>query len=112
MQTSAADIVASEDLRSVISMALAADPIDEDTLRRSVWTFVRAERDAGARPGKVINVLTALVDAAPLETAPLRHARLRQVILSCVEAYFGHLGGTDVSGAAEPAVAPGNISNR
>ncbi len=109
---SAADVAAAEDLRSAIAMALAADLIDEDTLRRTVWSFVRAERDADARPGKVIHTLTALVDAAPLGTAPMRHARLRQVILSCVEAYFGHLGGNDVSGAGEPARTARQVSKK
>ena len=86
-----------EELRSVIATALATDPIDDDALRRGVWTLVRAERDAGARPANVIVALTALVDAAPLEVAAERYARLRQVILSCVEAYFGHLAAGNIA---------------
>ena len=88
----------------MIATALAVDPIDDDALRRGVWTFVRAERDAGVRPANVIVALTALVDAAPLRVAAERYARLRQVILSCVEAYFGHLAVGD--GAATSTRQP------
>ena len=93
---SAPALADAEDLRSVIAKALAT-PIDEDGLRRGVWTFVGTERDAGASPGEVIIALTDLVVAAELAPGLVHQARLRQVILWCVEAYFGHLGG-DVSG--------------
>ena len=97
----------------MIARARAADPINEDALRHGVWTFVRAERDAGAQPGQVIIALTALVDGAPLGSPPVRQARHRQVILSCVEAYFGHLGGNAVSGGSSKATsAPRQSSNR
>jgi hypothetical protein len=109
---SVAGVVDAEDLRSMIARALAADPINEDALRHGVWTFVRAERDAGAQPGQVIIALTALVDAAPLGSLPVRQARHRQVILSCVEAYFGHLGGNAVSGSSKATSAPRQASNR
>jgi len=98
------------DLRSVIATALAAVPIDEEPLRRGVWTFVRAARDAGAQPGDVIVALTTLVEAAPLPSVSSRD-RLRQVILWCVEAYFGHLGGADVRSTMAPS-APRVASNR
>jgi hypothetical protein len=105
-----AGVVDAEDLRSVIATALAAVPIDDDTLRRGVWTFVRAERDAGAQPGDVIVALTSLVEAAPIPAGPARLSRLRQAILWCVEAYFGHLGGTDVRSDCTPS-APRDASN-
>lgn len=105
-----AGIADADDFRSVIATALAAMPIDDDTLRRGVWTFVRGERDAGAQPGDVIIALTALVDAAPIPAGMPRRARLRQAILWCVEAYFGHLGGMDASNTTPSA--PREASNR
>jgi hypothetical protein len=85
------------DLRAVISQALRASDIDDQLLRRGVWTYVGAERSAGTSPGHVILALTELVEAANISPVSLRQARMRQVILWCVEAYFGHLGG-DVVG--------------
>ena len=101
------------DLRSVIAAALAAQPVDEEALRRGVWTFVGTERDSGASPGQVIIALTDLVDEAALVPASVQQARLRRVILWCVEAYFGHLGG-DVLGRDTDAFAdlPRPSSNR
>jgi hypothetical protein len=108
---STAAVADANDLRSTIATALADAPIDEDTLRRGVWTFVRAERDAGAQPGEVIIDLTAIVEAAPTPAGPARQARIRQVILWCVEAYFGHLGGNDVRATFTPS-PPRAVSNR
>jgi hypothetical protein len=80
------------DLRAVIVEALAAAPIDEQTLRDGVWTYVRGEREVGVAPGVVILALTDMVERAKL--APdVRTARTREVILWCVEAYFGQRGG-------------------
>lgn len=99
-----------QDLRSVISAALTATPVDEQSLRRGVWTYVGGERDAGTPPGRVIVALTELVEAAPISTQTARDALTRDVILWCVEAYFGHLGGKGVGrGSDAPsadAVAP------
>ena len=94
---SALELADAADLRSVITAALAAIPVDEDALRRGVWTLVGTERDAGASPGQVIMVLTDLVNETRVAPASEQLARLRRVILWCVEAYFGHLGG-DVLG--------------
>lgn len=94
---SALELADAADLRSVITAALAANPFDEDALRRGVWTLVGTERDAGASPGQVIMVLTDLVNETRVAPASEQLARLRRVILWCVEAYFGHLGG-DVLG--------------
>jgi hypothetical protein len=109
---SAAQLADGKDLSSVISTALTAVPIDEHALRRGVWTLVGMERDAGASPARVIVALTALVDAAELSPRSVQEARLRQVILWCVEAYFGHLGGDalhdGVSGTEDP---PQSVSN-
>lgn len=91
------DIEDAQDLRSVIANALGATPIDELALRRGVWTYVGAERHAGTSPGRVIMALTDLIEAATIAPPADRQALMRSVILWCVEAYFGHLGG-DVVG--------------
>lgn len=105
------------DLRAVIAAALAATPLDEDSLRRGVWTYVRAEHHLGTPPGAVIVALTELVDASPTRAPQVQHAVMRQVILWCVEAYFGHLGGEGVRGGDNPASEdyvppPRIVSNR
>ncbi len=85
------------DLRAAIVEALAGTDIREQTLRDAVWTYVRTERDVGVAPGVVILALTDMVDRARL--APeVRLARTRDLILWCVEAFFGHLGGDGVGG--------------
>lgn len=110
---SALELADAADLRSVIAAALAANPVDEDALRRGVWTLVGTERDAGASPGQVIMALTDLVGEAGLAPFSEQQARLRRVILWCVEAYFGHLGG-DVIGREPDAFGdlPQPASNR
>jgi hypothetical protein len=110
---SPAQLLDAEDLRSVISAALAATPIDEKALRRGVWTLVGMERDAGAAPGYIIIALTDLVDMATITPASVKQGCLRQVILWCVEAYFGHLGGDALSHDANlVASSPRTTSNR
>jgi hypothetical protein len=81
-----------EDLCAVIRAALASTPVDYESLRRGVWTYVGTERHAGVSPGHVIVALTELVEAASDLTRE-RQSVMRSVILWCVEAYFGHLGG-------------------
>jgi len=88
-----AELADAQDLRSVIAAALAAEPVDDQSLRRGVWTYVGAEHGAGVSPGRVIMALSEMVEAANVEPTPAREALMRQVILWCVEAYFGHLGG-------------------
>lgn len=91
------------DFRAVIVGALRASPVDERTLRDGVWTYVRAEREVGVAPGVVILALTEMVEAAGLAPRETELARTRQVILWCVEAYFGHLGGDSIGrGASGP----------
>ena len=107
-----------QDLRSVIAAALAATPVDKESLRRGVWTYVRAEHDLGASPGSVIVALTELVDASTTPQPLVRQSVMRQVILWCVEAYFGYLGGEVIGGADHASsrhavtLAPRTVSNR
>jgi hypothetical protein len=77
----------------VISEALAAQPIDQSMLRRGVWTYVCEERHAGTSPGRVIFILTELIQKSERTSEMELQAVMRRVILWCVEAYFGHLGG-------------------
>jgi hypothetical protein len=101
------------DLRSAVAASLAALPINDVALRRDVWMLVGTARGSGASPSQVITTLTDLVDEAAFTTVSVRHARLRQVILWCVEAYFGHLGGDVVArGAAAGPSLPRPASNR
>jgi len=104
------------DLRAVIAAALAAAPVDERSLRRGVWTYVVVERSSGATPGEVIMRLTELVDASDVAPVSLRTALMRRVILWCVEAYFGHLGGEGAAHGEESSAShvapPMIVSNR
>ncbi len=98
-----------DDYRAVIIEALTAAPVDEQALRDGVWTYVRLEREVGVAPGLVILALTEMVEAAKLAPHEATLARTRQVILWCVEAYFGHLGGDAVGRDREPpSDAPGH----
>jgi hypothetical protein len=108
-----AAIVDSQDLRSAILESLAATPVAEESLRRNVWTFVSAERNAGTSPGPVIMALTDLVEAAKISPIDARQPLMRRVILWCVEAYFGHVGG-DVVGRDGDSLgdSPTDVSNR
>jgi hypothetical protein len=84
------------DLRLVIAAALGASPVYEPSLRRSVRTYVGAERDEAAAPGHVIDViivLTDLIEKANIAPLALRQALARRVIVWCVEAYFGPIDG-------------------
>ena len=90
------EIEDAQDLRSVIAAALAATSVNQESLRQAVWTFVGAERDVGTRPGTVIVTLTEIVEASPVAPRAARDELTRLVILWCVEAYFGHLGGEGV----------------
>ena len=83
-------LIDAADLRAAIAAALDAVPIDDETLRRAVWTFVDTERHAGTSPGEVIVALKNLMTHAQVAALTERSAA---VILWCVEAYFGHLGG-------------------
>jgi hypothetical protein len=109
-------LVDSHDLRAVIGAALAASPVDERALRRGVWTYVVAERVVGTPPGYVIVSLTQMVDASGVTPNLLRQTLTRRVILWCVEAYFGHLGGERAGAGEESAegrdVPPMMVSNR
>lgn len=86
-----------QDLRAGIAAALSVTPVDEQLLRRGVWRYVGAERHAGTSPGHVIMALSEVVESSAIFPMSVRQTLLRHVILWCVEAYFGHLGG-DVVG--------------
>jgi hypothetical protein len=81
------------EMRTVMAEALGAAPVDEQGLREAVWTYVRGERQVGVAPGLVILALTTMVTDAKITPADAALARMREVILWCVEAYFGQLGG-------------------
>ena len=94
------DLADARDLRASISAALAETPIDENTLRCAVWSFVGIERRANVPPALVITRLTNLIEDASITPMAARLALTRRVILWCVEEYFGHLGGDPI---AKPA---------
>ncbi len=102
----------SADLRSVMSTALAAKPVDEAALRRGVWTYVGGERHAGVSPGHVIMALTRVIEEANLTPHDQRLAVTRRVILWCVEAYFGRLGGDVVGSDATARSDTGTVCVR
>lgn len=91
--THAAGIHDARAIRAALAAVLAAGPPDEASLRQGVWMYVVSERDAGASPGHVILNVTSIVEAARIVSEDERRALTRRVILWCVEAYFGHLGG-------------------
>lgn len=99
------DLADAKELRAVISAVLGTNPIDEHALRCAVWTFVGVERCAGVPPALIITRLTGLIDRANISPPQERSALTRSVMLWCVEAYFGHLGG-DVFATGQPRGAP------
>lgn len=95
------------DLRAAIVEAVASlDAASGDlrALRNAVWTYVRGERAIGVAPGVVILELTEMVQQAKIAPDAARLERTRAVILWCVEAYFGQLGGDALH--VEQRVAP------
>lgn len=100
------DLADAQDLRSVITAALRATPVDELALRRGVWTYVSAERRTGTSPGQVILSLTLLIEGEALGPPSVRQALMRRAILWCVESYFGHLGEDDPRSSFQSAMTP------
>lgn len=101
------------ELRSAVAAALAAKPVYAESLRRAVWTYVSAERDAGSTPAQVIVSLTELVEEARIAPPSVSRALTGRVILWCVEAYFGQLGcdvGRTTGGAAGQPADHGNAT--
>ena len=97
------------DLHSAVAAALAAKPVYAETLRRAVWTYVGAERNAGSSPSEVIVSLTELVDSARIAPESVSRALTGRVVLWCVEAYFGRLGG-DIGGASVGGASVGGAA--
>lgn len=102
------DLADAKELRSVISMVLARQPIDELALRCAVWSFVGNERGAGVPPALIITRLTGLIDDAAIAPMSSRLSLTRRVILWCVEEYFGCLGGNILDGSALVESMPGS----
>ena len=93
MDTNRLHVEEARDLLSVIVTALACRPVDEEKLRRGVWNLVSLERQEGTSPGEVILTLTDIVAAAHIQPMKDQQVLMRRVIVWCVEAYFGQLGG-------------------
>ncbi len=87
------------------------EPVYVESLRRAVWTYVGAERDAGTSPGQVVTALTELVDAAGMAPPSMSRALTGRVILWCVEAYFGQLGCDVGRATAEQTAEQGDFSS-
>ena len=87
------DLADAKQLRAAIAAALVQAPITEHSVRCAVWSYVVNERRAGVPPALVITRLTGLIEDARISPASAHLALTRRVILWCVEAYFGHLGG-------------------
>lgn len=117
-ESSLEDFEDTRDLRAVIAAALGATPVDEESLCRAVWTYVRAERDLGASPESAIVVLTELVDASMIGAPAARQSMKGRLNRWCVQAHFGYLEGELTDGSANApsahsvAVPPMIVSNR
>jgi hypothetical protein len=109
-ESSLKELEHARDLRAVITAALDATPVDDESLRRSVWTYVRAERDAGSSPPSVVALLTQLVDASTIGLPSVRQSVKRWMIRSCVQAYFGYhadeVVGGDLAASVDPITTP------
>ena len=106
---SVADLADAKELRAAISAALTQVPINEDTVRCAVWSFVGTERRAGVPPALVITRLTGLIEDSKISPMSARRDLTRRVILWCVEEYFGCLGGDVLAmdDAHDPPIAAG-----
>jgi hypothetical protein len=107
-----ADLAGIRDLQTAISAALEDGPIDENLLRREVWTYVRLQCQTGTVPAHVVMLLTELIEAATLAPTVDRQVLSRLVIRSCVEAYFGRLGSGAFGTGLEPHVEVPVLSSR
>ena len=95
------------DLRSEIAAALAATPVDGESLRRDVSTYASAARQLGTSSGRVILWLTELVESSSIVPISIREMVTRRVILWSVDAYFGRSGADSVRfGDDAPAEVP------
>jgi hypothetical protein len=99
------------DLRSEIAAALAATPVDGESLRRDVSTYACAARQLGISSGRVILWLTELVESSSIVPKSIREIVTRRVILWSVQAYYGRSGDDSVRFADDastelPSAAP------
>ena len=93
----------SQHLELAIAEALAARPIDESMLRVSIYHYVSEEGHAGTSAGRITVALADMVEQSKVALTTEQQAVTRRVILWCVEAYFGSLGGP----VEAPIAAPG-----
>ena len=91
------ELADAQQMRSVIAAALATTPVDGESLRRGVYRYVGAERELGTSAAHVIVALTDLVESSSIVPTSIQRAVTRRVILWCVEAYFGRVGGEFVA---------------
>lgn len=99
------ELVDARQMRSIIAAALATTPVDGESLRRGVCGYVSAERELGTSPGHVIVALTDLVESSSIVPRSIQRAVMRRMILWCVEAYFGRVGGEFVAGDGARSLA-------
>ena len=105
------DLADAKELRSAISAVLAGASIDEHALRCAVWSFVGVERRAGVPPALIITRLTSLIDAVDIAPPLKRLTLTKDVILWCVEEYFGHLGGDVLANEASRGAASDRVTH-
>ena len=93
------------DLLAAVACELTTQPIDVPLLHQHLWNYVVGERDRGTAPGRVIMVLTELVDET-VDVATMQRQALQRVVLhSAVEAYFGQQDGAILGTADFSAIA-------
>lgn len=81
------------DLLAAVACELTTQPIDVPLLHQHIWNYVVGERDRGTPAGRVIVLLTELVEESISPATPERQALQRVVLHSAVEAYFGQSDG-------------------
>ena len=94
---------------SAVEAALAAKPVYAETLRRAVWTYVGAERNAEqlARPRDCVTH-GARSRSAELAPESVSRALTGRVVLWCVETYSDGLVGDVGRRDRRPSADPGS----
>jgi hypothetical protein len=93
------------ELLAAVALELTTHPIDGPLLHQHIWNYVVAERNLGTPPGRVIMLLTELVEESVAAEEPNRQALQRVVLHSAVEAYFGQHDGSLLGSADFSAFA-------